>query len=218
MLLLVKVDDSPRRNVVEADKAVPVGGICVVEADGMQRYCLVESVLSSDSETSPMRTSDCRFVRVASEEDKSRRETNARLSANAMKAFDTENAGAPQKPYAVAAFFDVNRTKLVLLYHADRPFDARRSENSLHRRFGANVVARQIGIRDEVATIGSIGPCGRPCCCAHWLKSASTLNVNVRMAKRQNVSLNPTSLNGYCEKFKCCLGFEVNAEKEESAH
>lgn len=212
MFALIHTDDSPRRYIIKTDVAVSVGTLCVAEIEGVQRYCHVENVLSAATQPSPPCARECRFVRIATEADASRRETNNRLAANAMKAFDTENAGAPQKPYAVAAYFNVDRTRLYLLYHADHPFDTRRSESSLHRRFGAEVSARQIGIRDEVASIGSIGPCGRPVCCAHWLKSANSLNVNVRMAKKQNVSLNPTSLNGYCEKIKCCLGFEVSAE------
>lgn len=191
-----------------------VNDLCVAEIDGRRRYCTVCAVLpNGGARHAP--AANCRILRVATEEDKARRETNRKLAEAAIKAFDTENAGAPQKPYAICAHFDEPRKHLDLLYHADRPFDARRTETSLRRRYNADVTVRQVGIRDEVAAIGSIGPCGRPVCCAHWLESVSSLNLNVRMAKKQNISLNPTSLNGQCDKLKCCLSFELEADAQQ---
>ena len=153
----------------------------------------------------------------AAADDAVRRETNRKLADAAMRAFDAETSGAPQRPYAIAATFASEpRRQLRLLYHADRPFDTRRTEATLRRRFGADVVLRQAGIRDEVAALGSIGPCGRPVCCACALTPAGASGVNLRMAKRQNVALNPVSLNGQCDRLKCCLGFEDDGDEPTS--
>ena len=68
------------------------------------------------------------------------------------------------------------------------------------------------GAGDETAVLGGVGSCGRPVCCATWLREFRPLNV--RMAKAQGISLNPTSINGYCGRLKCCLRYEL--EKPEA--
>lgn len=205
--ILVKPDGVRNCFCLKADAAgLRTGDLCVAEVAGRRRFCLVRAVFDGDGAPAPSKGAS--FIRVATDDDRARRETNGRLAESAMRAFDTESTGAPQRPYAIEASFDEPRRHLLLLFHADRPFDARRIEASLHRRFGAEVNARQVGIRDEVAALGSIGPCGCPVCCARILQSADSVGVNVRMAKRQNVAMNPASLNGHCGRLKCCLGFE----------
>lgn len=217
-VFLVHADGLRACLCVTADKGVTglkVNDLCVAEINGCRRFCTVCAVLlNDDARYTPV--AKCRILRAATEEDRARRETNRKLAEAAIKAFDTENAGAPQKPYAISAHFDEPRKHLELLFHADRPFDARRSEASFRRRYSAEVSIRQVGIRDEVAAIGSIGPCGRPVCCARWLDSVGSLNLNVRMAKKQNISLNPSSLNGQCDKLKCCLSFELETDTQPS--
>ncbi len=65
--------------------------------------------------------------------------------------------------------------------------------------------------------IGGIGVCGRKLCCASWLKNAQDLHVNLRMARKQNVSLTPENINGYCCHMKCCLSFEASEEDKRKA-
>ena len=207
-MILVKADGVRACACVKAEgDGLRAGDLCVAEIAGRRRFCTVRAVFP-DNGGAPPPTKDCAFVRGATEDDVARRETNVNLAKTAMKAFDTESAGAPQRPYAINAWFDEPRRHLLVLYHADRQFDARRIEMSLRRRFGAEVSVRQIGIRDEVAAVGSVGPCGCPVCCARGLVTARAANVNVKMAKRQNISLNPANLNGQCDRLKCCLIFE----------
>ena len=208
VMILVKADGVRACACLKADAdELKAGDLCVAEVAGRRRFCIVRAAFPC-GDNAPPPSPGCTFVRVATEDDVARRETNLRLAETALKAFDTASAGAPQKPYAIAAWFDEPRRHLLVLYHADHPFDARRVEMSLRRRFGAEVSARQVGIRDEVAAVGMIGPCGCPVCCARALATAGAANVNLKMAKRQNVSLNPASLNGQCDRLRCCLGFE----------
>jgi cell fate regulator YaaT (PSP1 superfamily) len=209
LLLLVKADGEQRCACIRAKAdALKAGDLCVADIAGRHRFCKIRAVFRENAGNVPEPTPRCAFVRAATADDFVRREANRDLAGMAMKAFDVETAGAPQKPHAVSACFDVLRKQLRIVYHADRPFDTRRVESALRRRFGSEVAARQAGIRDEVASLGSIGPCGRPVCCACALADVRNVGVNVRMAKRQNVSLNPASLNGQCDRLKCCLGFE----------
>ncbi len=214
-MLLVKADGVRACACVKAEAdGIKAGDLCVAEVAGHRRFCIVRAVFPHD-ETAPSPSKDCAFIRTATADDASRRETNLNLAKTAMKAFDTECAGAPQRPYAVNAWFDEPRRHLLVLFHADHQFDTRRIVMSLRRRFGADVSVQQIGIRAEVAAVGSVGPCGCPVCCARALVDAGAANVNVKMAKRQNISLNPASLNGQCDRLKCCLVFE-NEETSSS--
>ncbi len=77
---------------------------------------------------------------------------------------------------------------------------------------GAAVKKAVQSSRTAAAGIGGFGPCGRPICCAGWLKNAEELKVSIRMAKAQTVSLSPESINGYCCQMKCCLAFEYGQE------
>ena len=80
-------------------------------------------------------------------------------------------------------------------------------------RVGGAAVKRAVqSSRTTAAGIGGFGPCGRPICCAGWLKNAEELKVSIRMAKAQTVSLSPESINGYCCQMKCCLSFEYGQE------
>jgi cell fate regulator YaaT (PSP1 superfamily) len=214
-MVLVKADGVRACACVKAEAdGLKAGDLCVADVAGRRRFCVARAVFPC-GESAPPPSKDCAFVRVATADDAARRETNLRLAKTALKAFDTESAGAPQRPYAISAWFDEPRRHLLVLYHADHPFDARRIEMSLRRRFGAEVAVRQIGIRDEVAAVGSVGPCGCPVCCARALVPAGAANVNVKMAKRQNISLNPANLNGQCDRLKCCLVFENYGDAQE---
>ncbi len=216
VFLLVKADGERGCVCVRADTdALKAGDLCVAEIAGRRRFCTVRAVFRTGASGALPPTPRCSFARAGTADDVVRRKANRDLASLAMKAFDTETAGAPQKPYAVNASFDESRKQLRIVYHADRPFDPRRVAAALRRRFGAEVDARQAGIRDEVASLGSIGPCGCPVCCACGLADVRNINVNVRMAKRQNVALNPANLNGQCGRFKCCLGFEDDSANSE---
>ena len=215
-LLLIHADGVRPCACVRAPEALAAGALCVAEAAGRQRFCVVRAAFP-EGRAAPAPTPGWTFARAATADDAGRRATNAQLAEAAMKAFDAETAGAPQKPYAIGAAFDAPRRHLRLVFHADRPFDTRRVAASLRRRFGAEVEARQAGIRDEVAALGAIGPCGCPVCCARALVPSGAGGVNVRMAKRQNVALTPANLNGYCGRLKCCLGFEDAGGPAEGA-
>lgn len=193
---------------------VAVGTPCVVERGGAPELCRVRLVLD-DADACPgppTATPPARVLRCATDDDLARDAVNHQLGEQAMEQFDREAMNAPQGVHAVAARFSLDRSRLLVVYHADQRFDARRIAASLKRRFQAETEARQVGIRDEAGVLGGIGSCGRATCCATWLQRFRP--VNVRMAKAQGLSLNPSTINGSCGRLKCCLAYETGETRQ----
>ena len=100
--------------------------------------------------------------------------------------------------------FDVN--KIIFYFTADGRIDFRELVKDLASVFRTRIELRQIGVRDEAKMLGGIGSCGRPLCCATFLGDFEP--VSIRMAKDQNLSLNPTKISGICGRLMCCLKYE----------
>lgn len=100
--------------------------------------------------------------------------------------------------------FDNN--KVIFYFTADGRVDFRELVKDLAAIFKTRIELRQIGVRDEAKMIGGIGPCGRSLCCATWLGDFEP--VSIKMAKEQNLSLNPTKISGICSRLMCCLKYE----------
>ncbi len=96
--------------------------------------------------------------------------------------------------------------QLIFYFTADGRVDFRELVRDLAGTFHTRIELRQIGVRDEAKMIGGIGPCGRICCCASFLAEFSP--ISIRMAKRQNLSLNPSKISGLCGRLMCCLQYE----------
>ena len=104
--------------------------------------------------------------------------------------------------------------KAIFYYIADERVDFRQLIKVLAETFHIRIEMKQIGARQEAGRIGGIGPCGRPLCCASWMKSF--VSVATSAARFQDISLNPQKLAGQCAKLKCCLNYEVDAYVEAS--
>ena len=78
--------------------------------------------------------------------------------------------------------------------------------------FKTRIELRQIGVRDEAKMLGGLGPCGRPMCCSSFLGDFAS--VSIKMAKEQNLSLNPTKISGICGRLMCCLNYEQNTYED----
>lgn len=104
------------------------------------------------------------------------------------------------------ADYNFDRSQLLFRFVADERVDFRQLARDLGSMFRTRIELRQIGIRDKAREIGGIGPCGRLLCCTSFLKTFDSVTIN--MAKNQNVSLNPTKINGVCGRLLCCLKYE----------
>lgn len=115
-----------------------------------------------------------------------------------------KNHGLPMRLIDVEFTFDVN--KIIFYFTADGRIDFRELVKDLASVFRTRIELRQIGVRDEAKMLGGIGSCGRPLCCATFLGDFEP--VSIRMAKDQNLSLNPTKISGICGRLMCCLKYE----------
>ena len=122
--------------------------------------------------------------------------------------------GLPMK--LVNAHFSFDKKLLILQFTADGRVDFRELVRDLSRTLHTRVELRQIGVRDEAAIQGGIGCCGRPFCCASFLRQF--VSINVKMAKEQGLSLNPSTISGACGRLKCCLRYENKGYRELRRH
>jgi cell fate regulator YaaT (PSP1 superfamily) len=113
--------------------------------------------------------------------------------------------GLPMKLTRVEHVFDGSR--LIFYYTSDTRVDFRELVRDLAAHFRMRIEMRQIGVRDEAKMLGGYGSCGRPLCCTTWLKTFEP--VSIKMAKQQQLSLNPSKLSGQCGRLKCCLRYEL---------
>lgn len=104
------------------------------------------------------------------------------------------------------ANYNFDRSQLLFRFVADERVDFRQLAKDLGAVLRTRIELRQIGIRDKAKEIGGIGPCGRLLCCSSFLNSFDSVTIN--MAKNQNVSLNPSKINGVCGRLLCCLKYE----------
>jgi len=102
--------------------------------------------------------------------------------------------------------FSLNGKKATFYFTSDGRVDFRQLVRDLSTRFSVRVKMVQVGARDEAGLVGGIGICGRTLCCSTWLKDFRP--ISIQMAKRQNLSLNPSKISGQCGRLLCCLAYE----------
>ncbi len=117
-----------------------------------------------------------------------------------------DERGLPMTLVDVESFFD--GSKIIFYFYADGRVDFRELVKDLVKKLHTRVELRQIGVRNKAKMVGGIGPCGRELCCATFLKEFHS--VSVKMAKEQNLSLNPTKISGVCGRLMCCLKYEYS--------
>ncbi|MCF8034244.1 MAG: stage 0 sporulation family protein [Desulfarculaceae bacterium] len=144
--------------------------------------------------------------RLATEEDLEQQATNETLEKEAYR-FCQERISARKLDMnlvKVECLFD--RSKVVFFFTAEGRLDFRELVKDLVGRLRTRVEMRQIGVRHEAKLLGGLGSCGREVCCATFLRDFEP--VSVKMAKEQNLSLNPTKISGLCGRLMCCLTYE----------
>ena len=154
----------------------------------------------------------CAMLRMATENDRRTVEYNKKKESEAFDICEKKIAdhGLEMKLVNVSASFDGN--KIIFYFTADGRVDFRELVRDLASVFRARIELRQIGVRDEAKMIGGLGICGRPFCCSQFLDGF--MPVSIKMAKTQNLSLNPTKISGTCGRLMCCLKYEQNAYED----
>jgi cell fate regulator YaaT (PSP1 superfamily) len=156
-----------------------------------------------------------KVIRKATEEDKAKEEENRKKEASAFDICLQKIAdhGLPMKLIDVEYTFDNN--KVIFYFTADGRVDFRELVKDLAAVFRTRIELRQIGVRDEAKMVGGMGPCGRELCCHSFLGEFAP--VSIKMAKEQNLSLNPTKISGICGRLMCCLKYENDVYQEIKA-
>ncbi|ANB58862.1 hypothetical protein GFC29_2786 [Anoxybacillus sp. B7M1] len=147
-----------------------------------------------------------KVIRIADSKDKMVVEENKKAAQEAYQIClkKVEEHGLEMKLVDVEYTFD--RNKVIFYFTADGRVDFRELVKDLAAIFRTRIELRQIGVRDEAKMLGGIGPCGRMLCCSTFLGDFDP--VSIKMAKDQNLSLNPTKISGLCGRLMCCLKYE----------
>ncbi|MFD1672315.1 stage 0 sporulation family protein [Agrilactobacillus yilanensis] len=116
----------------------------------------------------------------------------------------------------IASSYALDCQKLLFYFTADQRVDFRELVRDLAAIYKTRIELRQIGVRDEAKILGGIGPCGRPLCCNTFL--GEFVPVSIKMAKDQNLSLNPTKISGLCGRLMCCLQYEDSVYEDAKAN
>ena len=155
--------------------------------------------------TTPLKPVVCK----ATEADKAQVAENKIKEKKAVRIFNEKvaNHGLDMKLVDVEYTFD--GSKVSFFFTADGRVDFRELVKDLASTFRTRIELRQIGVRDEAKTLGGIGICGRELCCSGFL--GEFIPVSIKMAKEQNLSLNPTKISGNCGRLMCCLKYEQAA-------
>ena len=147
-----------------------------------------------------------KVVRIATEKDITHHQENIHNKERALSICEEkiEKHGLKMKLIDVEYTFDNN--KIIFYFTAEGRVDFRELVKDLAAVFKMRIELKQIGVKDEAKMLGGIGTCGKSLCCASWLGEFDP--VSIKMAKVQNLSLNPTKISGTCGRLMCCLRFE----------
>jgi cell fate regulator YaaT (PSP1 superfamily) len=188
-----------------------IGDTVIVEADRGLDYGEALSGIESIShvtEDEPLR----KILRIATAADLDQIKKNREKTREAFTTCQKKILEHGLKMKLIEAEYSFDRSKLLFYFTADGRVDFRELVKDLARIFKARIELKQIGVRDEARLLGGFGPCGKALCCATFLKDFEP--VTIKMAKEQNLPLNPTKISGLCGRLMCCLGYEYKTYKE----
>jgi cell fate regulator YaaT (PSP1 superfamily) len=162
------------------------------------------AVVAVASAPRPVRGGLGRILRRADERDLNREKAHRQRESEAV-AFARERARA--RKLAVKVFrAELSNDRALIYFSSDQRVDFRELVKDLSAHLHGRVEMRQVGVRDEAKMVGGIGSCGRELCCTTFLPQFAP--VSIRMAKNQNLALNPNKVSGQCGRLKCCLVYE----------
>ena len=187
--------------------------VVVTTARGVEYgYADSEPFEASEEQLEPIKSSLKAVLRLGTEEDARRMEESKQLSEQALPIFRqiVAEEGIDMHPVSVEYLFDGD--KAIFYFDAEDRVDFRDLVRKLAAVFHVRVDMRQIGPRDEARLVGGLGHCGQELCCKRL--GGELCSVSIRMAKEQDLSLNPSKISGLCGRLMCCLRYEYDAYKD----
>ncbi|WP_368489457.1 stage 0 sporulation family protein [Clostridium sp. BJN0013] len=186
--LSIKKDDNI---IVETARGIEFGR-CVINPKAIDESDIV----------SPLKN----VLRIATEEDIKKHNGNKKKESEAFKVCIEKIQQHDLKMKLIDVEYTFDNNKVIFYFTADGRVDFRELVKDLASIFRTRIELRQIGVRDEAKMVGGLGPCGRTMCCSTFL--GDFVPVSIKMAKEQNLSLNPTKISGMCGRLMCCLNYE----------
>lgn len=151
-------------------------------------------------------------IRIATPQDDKKEESNRKREKEAFQVCLKKIREHNLKMKLIDVEYTFDNNKILFYFTADGRIDFRELVKDLAAIFKTRIELRQIGVRDETKILGGIGICGRPLCCHTYL--SEFVPVSIKMAKEQNLSLNPTKISGVCGRLMCCLKNEEETYEE----
>jgi cell fate regulator YaaT (PSP1 superfamily) len=190
-----------------AKRLAPGAAVVVNTAEGAALGTVTHTLPALAARRAPPPDSDLQVVRRATADDVVTRlkQQHREQEAQRICLMKIRERGLAMKLARVEQLFDGSR--LIFYYTAEGRVDFRELVRDLAAHFRIRIEMRQIGVRDEAKMLGGYGSCGRPLCCTTFLNTFEP--VSIKMAKQQNLSLNPSKLSGMCGRLKCCLRYEL---------
>ena len=192
--LEIKIQD---RVIVETARGVEFGKVVTGPKE-----------VEDDKITQPLKS----VIRIANEEDYKKEEKNREKEKEAFNICLEKIRKHGLEMKLIDAEYTFDNNKVLFYFTADGRIDFRELVKDLASVFRTRIELRQIGVRDETKIRGGIGICGRPLCCHTYLSEFAP--VSIKMAKEQNLSLNPTKISGVCGRLMCCLTNEEETYEE----
>ena len=184
----------------------------IVETSSGEEYgeaVIVNRLIPEDKIVSPLKP----VIRIATRGDIRHNEDNKRREKEAMKICLEKIKEHKLKMKLIDVEYKFDNTKILFYFTADGRIDFRELVKDLAAIFKVRIELRQIGVRDEIKRMGGNGVCGRELCCCSFLGNFEA--VSIKMAKEQNISLNPSKISGNCGRLMCCLKYEQNVYEEK---
>lgn len=188
------------------DLEIKKGEHVIVETSrGVEYGTVITEIKDIEDEkiVSPLKS----VIRIATQEDDKREEDNHIKEREAFKICLEKIEKHKLEMKLIEAEYTFDNNKLLFYFTADGRVDFRELVKDLASVFRTRIELRQIGVRDETKIMGGVGICGRPLCCHTFLSDFAP--VSIKMAKEQNLSLNPTKISGVCGRLMCCLKNEA---------
>ena len=183
--------------VVETERGLQLGVIRKVDIE-----------IEKDNVVLPLKN----VIRVAKKEDIEQKEKCKLTEKEALEKAIKFASELKLEMKFVSANYTLDKKQLTFNFIADDRVDFRELAKKLASIYKTRIELRQIGVRDKSKEVGGLGPCGRFLCCNTFLNDFNTVSIN--MAKNQNLSLNPTKINGLCGRLLCCLNYEDDTYTE----
>lgn len=185
--------------IVETSRGTEIGTLVAMPFD-----------ISEEEVVAPLKP----VLRIATKKDLEQEQKLLKKREEALKIAEEKIGKSNLEMKLTDCEYTFDGNKLIIYFTAEGRVDFRDLVKELASVFHVRIELRQIGARDECKMLGGLGPCGRPCCCANHMPDYA--HVSIKMAKNQNLSLNPTKISGLCGRLMCCLSYENDVYVEQN--